>query len=140
MHKKNHFILLLVTVVISVTGCVATIPVSDRAVALDISFDWTSTSGCASTSPSPPITVSNIPDGTKYLKVTMVDLDNTSYRHGGGEVTYDGSGSIIEGALNSYEGPCPPSGAHTYEITVQALIEDKSLVIGQGSFSRKYPN
>ncbi len=141
MHvQKNHFVLLLVTLVFSVTGCVSTIPVSEAAVTLNVSFDWTNTSGCASQSPSPPITVSNIPNGTKFLKVNMVDLNNISYPHGGGEVTYDGTGSITEGALNHYQGPCPPSATHTYKITVQALNGDKSLVLGQGSYSRQYPN
>ncbi len=74
---QKHFVLLLIAAVSSVAGCFATIPVSDTAVTLDVNFNWTSTSDCASTSPSPPITVSNIPDGTKYLKVTMVDLNNT---------------------------------------------------------------
>ena len=68
----------------------------------------------------------------------MRDL-NATYRHGGGTVEYTGSNALPEGVLKNYEGPCPPSGAHTYEITVKALNAEKTMILGEGVSSRKFP-
>lgn len=122
---------------IALSGC-SSIPVADNAAKLEVSFSWTAKSGCSPV--SPPITVANVPGNAKYLKVTMVDLDKPSYNHGGGEISYRGVQDIPEGTLKSYDGPCPPMGSHSYEITVHALDADKKLIIGQGKSIRKYPN
>jgi hypothetical protein len=122
--------------ILAFAGCNFT-TVSDQASTLAVDFGWTEKSGCSSI--SPPIKVTDIPEETKYLKVTMVDLDMPTYDHGGGEVTYNGISTITEGTLKAYSGPCPPPGTeHTYEITVQALSADKKLVIGQGKAIKKF--
>jgi phosphatidylethanolamine-binding protein (PEBP) family uncharacterized protein len=112
--------------------------VAENASTLAVDFEWTEKSGCSSI--SPPITVTNIPQETKYLRVVMVDLDYVVYNHGGGDISYNGSAIIKEGALKSYAGPCPPDVVHSYKITVQALSADKKLILGHGYAVRKYPN
>lgn len=130
---KKTFMLIFVTSLLS--GCFATL--DKNASKLNVAFEWTEKSRCSSI--SPPISVTNIPDSTKFLSVRMVDLNVPSYNHGGGEIAYTGSSSIQEGALKSFNGPCPPGGAHRYEITVQALNADKKVIVGQGSAIRQFP-
>lgn len=121
---------------IALYGCDST-KVSENASELDVGFEWTKTSGCSNISPE--IHIMNIPQETKFLRLMVVDLDMSTYDHGGGEVPYDGSTTISEGSLKSYAGPCPPPGVeHSYEITVQALNADKKLVLGHGKAIRKY--
>jgi len=122
---------------LAVLASCSTTKIAENAVPLDVSYSWTAKSGCQPV--SPPITVNNVPSNTKYLRVSMKDLDAPNYHHGGGEVAYSGSGAIPEGALKSFEGPCPPGGFHRYVITVQALNADKSLVIGQGKKGKRFP-
>jgi len=122
--------------VIALLSACSSVPVAKDAAKLDVSIEWTDKSGCSLT--SPPIHIKNAPKETKFIDIYMVDLDFTSFRHGGGVVAYDGSGLIKEGALNSYKGPCP-QGTHRYEFTVDALNADKSLIIGQGKTVKKYP-
>jgi phosphatidylethanolamine-binding protein (PEBP) family uncharacterized protein len=129
-------IFIIVCISIAVCACSST-KVADNAATLIIDFEWTKNSGCSSV--SPPISVTNIPGATKYLRVMMVDLNMLTYDHGGGEVSYNGSMIIKEGALESYAGPCPPSMTHSYQITVQALSADKKLILGHGKAVRKYP-
>lgn len=122
--------------VIAFYGCNST-KISEDASPLNVSFEWTKKSACSTTSPL--ILVTNIPKETKFLKVEMVDLDMPTYDHGGGEVSYDGSNTIKEGALKTYAGPCPPPGVeHSYEITVKALSADKKLILGHGKAIRKF--
>jgi phosphatidylethanolamine-binding protein (PEBP) family uncharacterized protein len=105
---------------------------------LTVSFEWRGNAGSLS-SPNPEIRVGNVPSGTAFLQVRMRDLDYP-HNHGGGMVAYDGSGVIPVGALKTYDGPQPPAGqVHTYVFTVTALNADKSLVLGEGSASRRYP-
>jgi hypothetical protein len=62
-----------------------------------------------------------------------------TWNHGGGTVTYDGSDIIPAGALkNGYNGPCPPSGSHRYEFTVQA-IDAAGVVVGIGKEAHPFP-
>jgi len=111
--------------------------VSPNAVALGVDFSWENTKKC--TSVSPAIRVSGVPDGTKSFKVRLVDLDKTSWNHGGGTVANDGSGVIPAGALKSgYNGPCPPSGSHRYKFIVKAL-DAQGVVIGEGSNVKSFP-
>ena len=54
-------------------------------------------------------------------------------------MTYDGSGVIPAGALkNGYNGPCPPSGSHRYEFTVQA-VDAAGVVVGSGKKALSFP-
>jgi phosphatidylethanolamine-binding protein (PEBP) family uncharacterized protein len=66
----------------------------------------------------------------------MIDLQVPDYPHGGGSVSYSGSGSIPYGAF-SYKGPCPPS-PHTYEFTVKAL-DASGNVLATGKAKRRFP-
>jgi phosphatidylethanolamine-binding protein (PEBP) family uncharacterized protein len=120
-------------------GCVSA-KVSPNAVNLKVSFKWTKASKCSSKSPK--VYVSNIPKGTKTLKVRLDDFDAPSWNHGGGAVPYKGSkGSAVikAGALtNGYNGPCPPSGFHSYQFKVQAIDKD-GVIIGIGKAVRKFP-
>jgi phosphatidylethanolamine-binding protein (PEBP) family uncharacterized protein len=91
-------------------------------------------------SPNPEIKLANVPAGTAFLKVTMRDYDRPNFNHGGGTIAYDGSGRVPEGALLNYRGPQPPAGeVHSYEIKIQALNADKSLVLGEGMLVKKFP-
>jgi phosphatidylethanolamine-binding protein (PEBP) family uncharacterized protein len=129
-------IVVIACILMAVCACDST-KIADNASTLIVDFEWTKNSGCSDT--SPPISVTNIPPGTKYLRVMMVDLDYMVYDHGGGEVSYNGSAIIMEGALKPYAGPCPPGVTHSYQITVQALSADKKLILGHGKAVRKYP-
>ncbi|WP_419662329.1 putative phosphatidylethanolamine-binding protein [Desulfosarcina variabilis str. Montpellier] len=112
---------------------------SEKEAILKVEFQWTENSSCKGL--SPPIRVLDIPQNTSFLKVNMIDLDMPAVKHGGGEIPYDGSSKIKEGALDSYYGPCPlPGSVHSYEITVQALASDDKTVISQGKAIRKYPD
>jgi phosphatidylethanolamine-binding protein (PEBP) family uncharacterized protein len=138
MIKRTMCISYMALCIFAVYGCNAT-KVSENASALDVSFEWTKKSVCSNISPT--IIVDNIPKETKYLQVEVVDLNMKSYDHGGGEVTYDGLNTIKEGALKSFDGPCPPPRTeHSYEITVKALSADKKLILGHGKAIRKYKN
>jgi len=117
-------------------GCVSA-KVSPNAVDLKVNFKWTKASNCSNKSPK--IVVSNIPKGTKSLKVKLEDFDAPTWNHGGGTVPYNGSGVIKAGALtNGYNGPCPPSGSHSYQFTVHAIDKD-GIIIGIGKAVKKFP-
>jgi phosphatidylethanolamine-binding protein (PEBP) family uncharacterized protein len=119
-------------------GC-QTREVAPDAVQLDVSFEWPTKSGCSDVSPA--MSVGNIPASTKFLEIKLKDLDKPGFDHGGGVVSFAGSGEIPAGAIprRYYTGPCPPFGSHTYEISVSALGDDRSKVLGNGSATRKYP-
>ncbi len=117
-------------------GC-QSVPLAENAAQLGVKFEWPKKSGCGMVSPE--ILVTNIPAGTRYLKADMTDLDMPSYPHGGGLVEYSGTGKIAAGALKSFEGPCPPGGAHRYEFIVRALNAEKTVALGEGKAMRSYP-
>ena len=127
------------TLVMVCASLIATTAV--QAQALNVQWDWKRADKCSTTSPQ--IKVAGIPDGTKLLRVKLVDNDVPTYNHGGGEVPNDGSGVIAEGALKSYNGPCPPnfgSFGHAYTFTVAAVGGDgKVRAVGSASkdFSAK---
>lgn len=95
--------------------------------AMSVDWDWKASHRCSTS--SPPLAVTGIPADTKTLQVAMVDLQVTSYDHGGGSAAHTGGAAmtIPEGALKGYAGPCPPnysSFGHDYEFTVRALGAD----------------
>lgn len=94
---------------------------------------------------SPPLTLENIPKETKALALTMVDPDGHDWVHWlaadipaaagfpeNGSI--DLSGQITQGKNDfgqvGYGGPTPPSGTHTYVITVYALARPLALKEG----------
>jgi hypothetical protein len=105
---------------------------------LGVNFTWEGTSPCSSTPPA--FSLTNIPKGTKYLDFHLVDLDKLDYQHGGGQIVYTGSKKIPAGAFGgSYNGPCPPHGAHTYRWTVKALDDSGNKVLAEGSATGRFP-
>ena len=123
---------------LAVTLVAALCAVSGPALAgdLTVTFKFDGSSKCSRVSPQ--ITVGNIPAGTVAFKVKLRDLD-VVWRHGGGTVPNDGSGVIKKGALKEgYNGPCPPSGSHTYEFTVKAL-DGNDDVLAEGAARQRFP-
>jgi phosphatidylethanolamine-binding protein (PEBP) family uncharacterized protein len=132
----KKLILGVIAVSFLVFSCAGT-KTSPNAVNLGVNFNLEPKHKCSSVSPK--ITVSNIPAGTKELKVVLIDRDVPTWNHGGGILSYKGSGVIPEGALKSgYNGPCPPSGSHTYEFKVKA-IDAKGVIAGIGSNTQSFP-
>ncbi len=91
-----------------------------------------------------PLTIENAPDGTACLALSMIDPDGGDWVHWlavnipVGDIAENASielaGTFVQG-LNDfrtvgYGGPTPPSGVHTYVITVYALSEAVSLEEG----------
>jgi phosphatidylethanolamine-binding protein (PEBP) family uncharacterized protein len=131
----NKLLVSVITILV-LTGCETT-KVDKNAAKLNVAFEWTEKSRCSRI--SPPITITNIPAETKFLDFRMVDQNMPSYNHGGGMIAFSGSSTIPEGALKSYDGPCPPGSPHRYEITVNALNDQKNTIIGKGSAVRAFP-
>jgi phosphatidylethanolamine-binding protein (PEBP) family uncharacterized protein len=117
----------------ALAGC-GTMDVADAPRPLSVDYDFGRAQACGEgpyeMSPtrlsrrSPEIRVEGVPEGTRRLRVEMVDLDLASFDHGGGEVPAGGPGraAAAEGALGGWIGPCPPGGSdHRYEMRVQAL-------------------
>ncbi|HHW94099.1 MAG TPA: YbhB/YbcL family Raf kinase inhibitor-like protein [Clostridiaceae bacterium] len=95
-----------------------------------------------------PLTVNHIPKGTEVLSITMIDPDGGDWVHWlavnipvDGETceilensSIDWPEEIIQGKNDfgtvGYGGPTPPSGTHTYIITVYALSETLDLKAG----------
>lgn len=113
--------------------CVAALFImsSADASALSMSFRWCGLG-------SPVFSVSAVPKGTATLQFHMVDLQVPSYNHGGGTVPYKGQSTVPCGALTNYSPPSPPSGSHSYQITVTAFGPGNSD-LGSASFTRDFP-
>lgn len=110
---------------------------SARADDLQVSFKFDASSKCSRVSPE--IKVGNIPNGTVALKVRLKDRNVPTWNHGGGMIAHDGSGIIPKGALkDGYNGPCPPSGSHTYVFTVKA-VDANDAVLAEGEKSQRFP-
>lgn len=96
-------------------------------------------------SQSLPLTVRFVPEGTAVLALTMIDPDGGDWVHWlacnipvtgtDAEIpenaSIDWAEQIVQGknsfGSNGYGGPTPPSGVHTYVITVYALSETLTL-------------
>ncbi len=115
------------------------IPTVSWAGTLGVNFSWAGTTACSTTPPA--FTITNIPKGTKYLVFKLVDHDAPNFVHGGGQISYSGSGRIPAGAFGgSYNGPCPPRGAvHMSEWTVRAVDDSRSKVLAEGSAKGRFP-
>jgi len=130
---KNLFLLVLAVLL---AGCLGP-KVSPNAAHLTLDFEFTKKHQCSSISPE--IRVGSIPVGTQKLKVKLVDLDVPNWDHGGGTIDYSGAAVIPENSLKSgYNGPCPPSGSHRYQIKVNA-VDAAGVIIGQGKGSQMFP-
>lgn len=94
---------------------------------------------------SPPLTVQNLPQGTAALAVTIIDPDGGDWVHWLAanlpaveeipqNASIDWAEQMVQGkndfGQRGYGGPTPPSGTHTYVITVYALSEPLALKAG----------
>lgn len=115
----------------------ATFIVSSNALAADIgvTFEWGPTKKCFD-SKSPPIKLSNVPQGTAKLLIKMIDQNASSFDHGDGSVAFKGQSQLPYGAFK-YKGPCPPSGTHFYKITVKA-VDASGKTLGSGSATQPF--
>ena len=109
---------------------------------LSVDWEWKLSHGCRPISPA--LTIAGIPSDTKSLSFTMVDLDFTSFNHGGGNLAHDGGATIVvpEGALKDYRGPCPGtvfnSFGHDYAFTVRALAADGKTELARGRKTKTF--
>ena len=111
-------------------------PASAQAPSFGVDFSWEGTAACFDPK-SPPFTLSGVPTGTKRLKFAMKDLDAPSFPHGGGTIAYTGQPQVSRGAF-SYKGPCPPSGQHTYQWTVEAQ-DAAGKTLATATVAKKFP-
>ena len=115
---------------------------STPAFAFDFSFDWSGlklcTSGKPNTVKNPTFQLKDVPEGTKFIRFKLVDLDVPNYNHGGGVVRYNGEDSIAPGAFR-YKSPCPPNGAHTYEWRATAQSKKNGGKLAEATSKKSYP-
>lgn len=100
--------------------CSMALPLVATAVdSLGVALTFTSRNKCQGTSPE--IRLTQVPAGTVVYKVHMIDEDVPTFRHW--DQTVPATGSVIPAGAGKgeYYGPCPPSGKHTYRVTVTAL-------------------
>jgi len=99
---------------------------------------------CDGDDTSPPLTISDVPTGTKSLTLVVEDPDapgGTWYHWVAfdipvitaipGAVTTLGTAGTNSWGRTGYGGPCPPRGSHRYFFILTAL--DTELGIGAGS-------
>lgn len=101
------------------------------AFAFSMSFRWCGLG-------SPVFSLNGVPKGTTTLQFHMIDLQVPNYNHRGGTVAYKGQSMVACGALTNYSPPSPPSGSHSYQITVTAFGTGNSN-LGTASFTREFP-
>ena len=111
-------------------------PVRAQTAGFGVDFSWDGTAACFDPK-SPPFTLSSVPAGTKRLTFAMKDLDAPSFPHGGGTVAFTGQNQVTRGAF-SYKGPCPPSGQHTYQWTVEAQ-DAGGKTLATATVTKKFP-
>lgn len=107
-----------------------------------IRFQWGNIPLCTNGSPNrvtnPRFEVRHVPEGTRFIRFRLVDLDVPTYNHGGGVVVWSGAREIARGAFR-YKSPCPPNGAHTYEWTATAQSKRGGGVLATAKARRAYP-
>ena len=105
---------------------------------MKVHFSWNPP--CTGLDINPEIKIADIPSGTVQFYVGLIDMDLPAFDHGGGFAPYESRNIIPVGAVQgSYKGPSPPYGIiHTYQITVEALDQNKK-VLGVGSMKLRYP-
>ncbi|WP_420960081.1 phospholipid-binding protein [Brucella sp. IR073] len=109
---------------------------SAHAADMSVSFEWGPTKKCFDPK-SPPFKLASVPAETKTLEFRMVDMNALAYNHGGGKLPYNGQAAVPYGAFR-YQGPCPPSGSHTYSWTVKAL-DAKGKVLATAKARKMFP-
>lgn len=119
-----------------------TITCAVPASAFEIAFTWDGLKSCTSGNPNtvanPRFVLSDVPDGTKFIRFKLVDTNVRQFDHGGGVVAWDGQGVIEPGAFK-YKSPCPPNGSHKYEWTATAQSKKSGGKLGTAKAVRAYP-
>jgi phosphatidylethanolamine-binding protein (PEBP) family uncharacterized protein len=136
MHPRRRAKPLRLWPILAVVALAGSSPVHAQAPALTIDFTWQGTAACFDPK-SPPFSLSGVPAGTKRLRFAMKDLDAPGFPHGGGAVAYTGQTEVSRGAF-SYQGPCPPSGQHTYQWTVDAQ-DAAGNTLATATVTKKFP-
>jgi len=104
---KRIFNVIAWTLLLGISGCVATQVGSNLDTGtIGVEFTFQKQNMCFG--PSPEISLSNLPKGTTDLRVSLRDLDHPIADHGGGYLKNVRGCVIPEGALEQYQGPCPP--------------------------------
>jgi Raf kinase inhibitor-like YbhB/YbcL family protein len=98
---------------------------------------------CHGANLSPPVSWSNVPEGTVEIAIVMTDPDANGFVHWAVAGLQPASGMVAEGAVPAtavqakngkgtvgYTGPCPPSGTHTYLMQVYALNGATGIATG----------
>src|SRR5262245_16092617 len=98
---------------------------------------------CEGDNVNPPLTINNIPPGTKSLALIVDDPDAPSgtfihwliWNISPVDVILENTAPGVEGTnsfgADHYKGPCPPTGTHRYFFKVYAL--DKMLDVEKGA-------
>jgi phosphatidylethanolamine-binding protein (PEBP) family uncharacterized protein len=110
--------------------------------AFSIDFTWDGLKSCTSGNPktvaNPRFVLTDVPEGTQFIRFKLVDTDVRSFNHGGGVVAYTGQAVVEPGAF-TYKSPCPPNGVHTYEWTATAQTKASGGKLGTAKARRDYP-
>lgn len=109
----------------------------------NIAFTWDGLELCTTGSPNrvsnPAFVVTDLPEGTQYIRFSLKDRDAPSFNHGGGVVKMSADGTVPTGAF-TYKSPCPPSGSHTYQWTAVAKTKKSGgKRLGKATAQRSYP-
>ena len=108
------------TIIWMYVGCWLVLPlVAWAADPLGVALTFTTRNKCQGESPE--IRLTQVPPGTVAYQVQLIDEDVPSFRHW--NQTLPATGPVIPAGTGrgDYYGPCPPSGKHTYRLTVTAL-------------------
>jgi phosphatidylethanolamine-binding protein (PEBP) family uncharacterized protein len=120
------------------------IPLVANGEEFSINFEWGDLKLCTTGNPNmvknPTFTLTNVPDGTKWIHFKLVDHNARSYNHGGGWVEYIGQSKVEPGEFK-YKSPCPPNGKHKYEWTASAKAKKSGwgAVFEKAQSSKMYP-
>jgi len=109
--------------------------------AFSFQFDWGTLDLCTTGKPNivnnPTFNLQNVPAGTTRLFFKMMDENVPKYKHGGGQVVYNGETTIQPGKF-TYKRPCPPNGQHKYTGHGYAL-NAQNKIIAHAKRSKLYP-
>jgi phosphatidylethanolamine-binding protein (PEBP) family uncharacterized protein len=86
---------------------------------LGVALTFTARNKCQGESPE--IRLTQVPQGTVAYQVQMIDEDVPSFRHWNQTLRVTGPVIPAGAGTGNYYGPCPPSGKHTYRVTVTAV-------------------
>lgn len=124
--------ILCLIIFLNLYGCEKNI---QGAVELAVNFTWKNMKHCGWGNPE--MRIDGIPETTKFLIINMYD-HAYSYDHGTVKIPYTGNSHFPMGRFKEIQGPCPSWTPGRYEITVQAVDADETI-IAVGSQERPFP-